>query len=415
MISRSDLKGVIDTWSEWLRSSQEQISRPLSLVIPEKHALAFIGVRRSGKSFEAASLTQAASDVLCINFEDPFFIEHRSVAVLDELVSVFTEFAKRSPKTILFDEIHNIDGWERWVRKMVDLKRYRLLLTGSSAKMLSAELATTLTGRCVSQTVWPLSFQEYLSFTQRTCANADEYLGTLRDYFQWGGFPEVTLAHSEGEKKALLAQYLTDILYKDIIKRNEIRAPKNLEVLTRYYLTNISSLHSYNSVRKAFAFNVETVRDYTGFLQDAFLVFEVNRYHPNLKVQSRDAKKIYAIDTGLRNVNASSSQADLGKLVENSVYLELRRRGREVYYFKEKGETDFLLTHFGKPMEAIQVCYADRENEEAWKREVGSLLECLQATRLESGVILTQKREEMQNFENKRIAFVPLYKWLLSL
>lgn len=415
MASRSDLKGVIDEWSGWLkRAAHDQYPRPVSFGIPEKHALALIGVRRCGKSFAAASLVTASTDVLCINFEDPYFIEHHSVALLDEIVSVFTEFSMHSPHTLLFDEIHNIDGWERWVRKMVDLKRYRIVLTGSSAKMLSMELATTLTGRCVTQTVWPLSFREFLSFTKISCANADEYLGAFRGYLQWGGFPEVVLAPAEKEKKTLLAQYLTDILYKDIIKRNEIRSPKNLEVLVRYYLTNISSLHSYNSVRKAFALNVETVRDYTLFLQDAFLVFEVSRYHPNMKVQSRDAKKIYAIDTGLRNANASSSQSDFGKLVENVVYLELRRRGKEICYFKEKGETDFLVTHFGKPEEAIQVCYGGENNEGTWKREVDALLECLKVTHLDDGMILTQKREETQQLEGKTISFIPLHKWLLS-
>lgn len=414
MTSRSDLKEVIDEWGGWLRrATHDQYPRPFSFEIPKKHALALVGVRRSGKSFAAASLVKAPSDVLCINFEDPYFIEHHSVALLDEIVSVFTEFSKRSPQTILFDEIHNIDGWERWVRKMIDLQRYHIVLTGSSAKMLSMELATTLTGRCVTQTVWPLSFQEFLSFTQTTCANTDEYLGAFRGYLQWGGFPEVVLAPTEQEKKTLLEQYLTDILYKDIIKRNEIRSPKNMEVLVRYYLTNVSSLHSYNSVRKAFALSVETVRDYTLFLQDAFLVFEVSRYHPNMKVQSRDAKKIYAIDTGLRNVNASSSQSDFGKLVENVVYLELRRRGKETCYFKEKGETDFLVTRFGKPVEAVQVCYGIENNEGTWRREVDSLLECLKATQLDEGMILTQKREEMLQLEGKTISFVPLHKWLL--
>lgn len=414
MVSRSDLKEVIDAWGGWLKqTSHDQYPRPFSFVIPEKHALALVGVRRSGKSFAAASLVNASPDVLCINFEDPYFIEYHSVTLLDEIVSVFTEFSKRSPQTLLFDEIHNIDGWERWVRKMIDLKRYRIVLTGSSAKMLSMELATTLTGRCVAQTVWPLSFEEFLSFTKTSCANTDEYLGAFREYLHWGGFPEVVLAPTEQEKRTLLAQYLTDILYKDIIKRNEIRSPKNMEVLVRYYLTNISSLHSYNSVRKAFALNVETVRDYTLFLQDAFLVFEVSRYHPNMKVQSRDAKKIYAIDTGLRNVNASSSHADFGKLVENVVYLELRRRGKEICYFREKGETDFLVTHFGKPVEAIQVCYGVENDEGTWKREVDSLLECLLATHLDGGVILTQKREETLQREGKTISFKPLHKWLL--
>lgn len=413
---RGEIKEVIDSWADWLvRCHQASIPRDASLTLPEKLALAVIGVRRSGKTFAAANLLKSRqSNTFYMNFEDPFFIQNNSVTILDDLISVFTEFSKRTPELLLFDEIHNIDGWERWVRKMVDLKKYQIILTGSSARMLSSELATSLTGRSLSQTIWPLSFKEYLRFQNRECQNADEYLGALREFMQWGGFPEIVLSSSDNQKTEMLRQYLTDILYKDIIKRNEIRTTRNLEQLVRFYLTNISNLHSYNSIKKAFGLNVETAREYTGFLQDAFLIFEVNRFHPNLKVQARDAKKIYVVDTGLRNANAASPHHDLGKLAENVVYIHLRRLKKEVSYFKNEGEVDFVITDFGKPKEALQVCYSDLKEEETFKRETTSLIECLQALKLTMGLILTLKREETLTIKNKTINFIPLYKWLIA-
>ena len=194
-----------------------------------------------------------------------------------------------------------------------------------------------------------------------------------------------------------------------------IRSASSLETLVHYYLANISSLHSYNSIRKAFGLNVETARNYTRFLQEAFLIFELNRYHPNLKVQSRDPKKIYAIDTGLRNANAATGSEDIGKLAENIVYLELRRRNCELTYFKNTQEVDFVITKFGKPKSAIQVCYADiRKESETREREITALVECLQATQLPTGWILTQKGEEKIHVEKKEIHLIPLYKWLMG-
>lgn len=414
MPDRSALKKVIDVWEDWKKKAQNSlISRELHATLPKKQALAIIGVRRCGKTYAATSLLPKGEGAcLYMNFEDPFFANHKNVEVLDELISVYTEHSQKTPHALLFDEIHNIENWERWARKIIDLQKFQLLLTGSSAKMLSSELATALTGRCLSCTLWPLSFREFLLFTQSKPKNEDEFLGALREFLFWGGFPDVALSKTKEEKKLLLQQYLTDILYKDVIKRNEIRHPQKLEQLVRYYLSNISSLHSYNSLKNAFGINVDTAGEYTSFLQEAFLVFEVNRFHPNLKVQSRDAKKVYAVDTGLRNVNASTQNEDIGKLAENAVYLELRRRGKQINYFSEEGEVDFLVTEFGKPEMAIQVCYDNLNNEKTFEREVESLMACLKATKLNEGLILTMTREEKMSRQGKTISFIPLYRWL---
>ena len=150
----------------------------------------------------------------------------------------------------------------------------------------------------------------------------------------------------------------------------------------------------------------------TGYLTQAFLVFEMGRYHPNLKVQARDSKKIYVIDTGLRTVSLQSDREDWGRLAENAVYLELRRRGKQAFYYKQEQEVDFIITELGKPVDAIQVCYSDLENRETRDREINALRECLMALDLPSGKILTLSLEDTLLREGKTIHLIPLYQWL---
>ena len=173
-------------------------------------------------------------------------------------------------------------------------------------------------------------------------------------------------------------------------------------------------MHSYNSLRKAFEISIELDSTLTGYLTQAFLVFEMSPYHANLKVQARDLKKIYVIDTGLRTVSLQSDREDWGRLAKNAVYLELRRRGKQVFYYKQIQEVDFIITELGKPVEAIQVCYSDLEDQETRNREINALLECLHDLGLLSGKILTLSLEDVLLKEGKVIHLIPLYEWLFK-
>lgn len=414
MIERAKIKESLDAWMDWYKKAHAGLfRRNLKITLPQNNALVLTGVRRSGKTFTAVEISKK-EETLYFNFEDPITYIDNKVNNLDEIISVFTEYSRQEPKLIILDEIQNISGWEKWVRKAIDTNKYKLILTGSSAKLLSSEISTAISGRCVEQNIWPLSFIEYLTFSQKKCNTANEYIGELREYLQWGGFPAVTLATTKGEKEVLLKQYLNDILYKDVINRHEIRNQKTLRQLTIFYFTNISSLHSYSSIKNAFNINATTANEYTQYLSEAFLFFEINRYHPNLKVQIRDSKKIYAIDNGMRNLHSFTANEDIGKLAENAAFIELLRRGSEITYFKEKGEVDFLIVKNGRPVTAIQVCYSNLDDKETETREVNSLLECLAETKLQEGIILTFNREEVRKINDKTIKFVPLYKWLLQ-
>ena len=414
MATRGELKKALQDWQQWLNKNSHLIVPRSSLLNQQKDlCLALTGVRRSGKSSMTVQLALGRlEETFFFNFEDPIFFPGASVEVLDQLLSLYEEETGKMPKLVILDEIQNVQGWERWVRKAIDLGHYQIVVTGSSSHLLSSEIATAISGRVIEQTIWPLSFSEYLIFLGKTPSTKGTWLRALEDYLRWGGFPKVILTPDENDRIILLKQYLSDIVLRDVVARHSIKNQQALHQIVSFYLTGLSCLHSYNSLRKAFEISIELASTLTGYLSQAFLVFEMSRYHPNLKVQARDPKKIYVIDTGLRTVSLQSDREDWGRLAENAVYLELRRRGKQAFYYKQVQEVDFVITELGKPVDAIQVCYSDLEDQETRNREINALLECLQALELPSGKILTLSLEDVLFKEGKAIHLIPLYQWL---
>ena len=417
MLERYVIKKALDDWSGWRHEmTKNAISRHKSALWPQAMALALIGVRRSGKTYLSLEIAQSAfQHILYFNFEDPIATLFDDVRLFDEIISVFSEHFGGPPDCIVFDEIQNITNWEKWVRKTVDTKRWPLIVSGSSAKLLSSEISTSISGRCIERQVWPLSYKEYLEFTQTDATSTNSHLAAMQSYMFWGGFPAVVLEKNPAQKTEILNQYMNDILLKDVAERHHIRSLHMLNQLVVFAFSNISADFSYNSVNRAFGINTATVQDYCGYLNDAFLLFEVSRFHRNLKVQARDSKKIYAIDPGLRRVRSRSPSEDTGKVAENLVYLELRRRRQTIYYYKMRGEVDFLtVDDAGKPLQAIQVCYSNMDNIETFQREVESLWECLEDLKLEEGLLLSLSREETIRKQGRFIRIVPLFKFLLG-
>ena len=414
MATRGELKKALQDWQQWLNKNSHLIVPRSSLLSQQKDlCLALTGVRRCGKSSMTVQLALGRlEETFFFNFEDPIFFPGANVEVLDQLLSLYEEEMGKIPKLVILDEIQNVQGWERWVRKAIDLGHYQIIVTGSSSHLLSSEIATAISGRVIEQTIWPLSLSEYLTFLGKTPSTKGTWLRSLEDYLRWGGFPKVILTPDENDRIILLKQYLSDIVLRDVVARHSIKNQQALHQIVSFYLTGLSCLHSYNSLRKAFAISIELASTLTGYLTQAFLVFEMGRYHPNLKVQARDPKKIYVIDTGLRTVSLQSDREDWGRLAENAVYLELRRRGKQAFYYKQEQEVDFVITELGKPIDAIQVCYCDLEDPETQSREINALLECLQALELPSGKILTLSLEDVFLKEGKEIHLIPLYKWL---
>jgi len=417
VLPRHIIKASLDDWTDWQRSTvTSAISRKGMLRWPKGMALAFIGVRRSGKTFLSLEVARSLyKHILYFNFEDPIVTLFSDVRIFDEIISVFSEYYGGPPDCIIFDEIQNVTNWEKWVRKIVDTKRWPLIVTGSSAKLLSSEISTSISGRCIEHQVWPLSYGEFLEFTKTNASSTLAHLAAMQSYMKWGGFPAAVLEKDPIQKKMILDQYMNDILLKDVAERHQIRSMPMLSQLLVYAYSNISSEFSYNAVKRAFGINTATVQDYCGFLNDAFALFEVSRFHRNLKVQARDSKKIYAIDPGLRRTRSRSPSEDEGKVAENLVYIELRRRGHTIYYYKNRGEVDFLTTdESGKPLQAIQVCYSNMESPETYQREVRSLWECLADLKLNEGLLLSLSREEVVHQQGRSIRIVPVYKFLAA-
>ena len=414
MATRGELKKALQDWQQWLNKNSHLIVPRNSLLSQQKDlCLALTGVRRSGKSSMTVQLALGRlEETFFFNFEDPIFFPGASVEVLDQLLFLYEEETGKMPKLVILDEIQNVQGWERWVRKAIDLGHYQIVVTGSSSHLLSSEIATAISGRVIEQTIWPLSLSEYLIFLGKTPSTKGAWLRALENYLRWGGFPKVILTPDENDRIILLKQYLSDIVLRDVVARHSIKNQQALHQIVSFYLTGLSCLHSYNSLRKAFEISIELASTLTGYLTQAFLVFEMSRYHPNLKVQARDPKKIYVIDTGLRTVSLQSDREDWGRLAENAVYLELRRRGKQAFYYKQVQEVDFVITELGKPVDAIQVCYSDLEDQETRNREINAMLECLQALELPSGKILTLSLEDVLLKEGKAIHLIPLYQWL---
>jgi predicted AAA+ superfamily ATPase len=414
MATRGELKKAIQDWQQWLGKNSCLVVPRNSLPGQQKDlCLALTGVRRSGKSSMTVQLALGRlEETFFFNFEDPIFFPGASVEVIDQLLALYEEEIGKSPSLVILDEIQNVQGWERWVRKAIDLGRYQIIVTGSSSHLLSSEIATAISGRVIEHTVWPLSFSECLTFAGEAPSSKGAWLRALENYLRWGGFPKIILTKDENDRIILLKQYLGDIVFRDVVARHSIKNQQALHQVVSFYLTGLSCLHSYNSLRKAFEISIELASTLTGYLTQAFLVFEMSRYHPNLKVQARDPKKIYVIDTGLRTVSLQSGREDWGRLAENAVYLELRRRRKQLFYYKQEQEVDFVITELGKPVDAIQVCYSDFESHETREREINALLECLHVLKLPSGKILTLSLEDVLSKEGKMIHLIPLYRWL---
>jgi predicted AAA+ superfamily ATPase len=367
------------------------------------------GIRRCGTSTLMRQLSEQYSDFLYINFDDDRLMDF-SLADFPSLMLIFEKTCPGT-KVIFIDEIQNVAGWERFIRRIHD-EGYKVFLTGSNANLLSAELGTHLTGRYSKITLYPFSFREFLRYksvsTDRITENKKAaILAEFDRYLSGGGFPEF-LKYGDPE---YLKRIYDDILYRDILSRFGIREVKGFRHLAHYLFTNTANAASYNALKNMLGFkSVVSVRDYVGFLEEAYLIFEIFRYDFSLKKQHVNEKKLYCIDTGLRNAVAFRFSEDKGRLLENLVLIELLRRGKAVYFFKSPKECDFITEEKGKITGAIQVCYElSRENRD---RELGGLAGAITAHDLPDGIILTYNQEEIIHHGDAVVHVLPVWKWL---
>lgn len=376
------------------------------------------GLRRVGKSTLLAQLAHAFypdKDYFFVNFEDERFLPF-TVSDFVKLHELLIELFGNK-KIFLLDEIQNIDGWERFVSRMMT-SGYKFYITGSNASLLSKELGTKLTGRYIPIELFPFSFEEYLQFKKTPIPNLKRLTTIERGvikrafsgYLKKGGMPQALQYPELPIHKTMY----DDILNRDVAARYKITDTKPLRELTFYLLSNISSLISYNKLKELLQLgSVNTVSSYIEYLETSWLLFVMNRYTFSVKQQQIANKKIYCVDTGLTKSIAFSFSEDKGKFLENIVFLQLRRLyNDDLYYYKTKKdkEIDFYIP---KKKTFIQVSQSVVE-QHTRQREVLGLLDAMEEMKKSTGMIITEDEKDTVKLEEKTIIILPVYEWLLS-
>ncbi len=408
---------VLDQRAALKKRSVSYIARGLEkkLLNAKKNNFVVIisGIRRCGKSTLLNYWRQKQKDKdYYFDFDDDRLADF-TVNDFQKLLEVFLELYEKQ-NIFYFDEIQNIAGWERFVRRLHNEGK-KVYITGSNASLLSRELGTHLTGRYLEYSLYPFSFKEFLDFRQikiakhLTTEKKVELLKYFQQYLKQGGFPEYLKTKDEEILKILYR----DILYRDIIVRYRLPQERPLKELVSFCASNVGKEISFNSLKTVIGLKSSTtVKEYFDYLENSFLVFLVPRYDFSYKKQLVANKKVYFIDNALANKIGFRFSLDKGRFLENLVFLALKRRGKEIFYHQKKYECDFLEKEGQKIKQAIQVVYLlDIHNKE---REINGLLEAMQTYNLKEGLILTMDQEEDLSLKNKKIKIMPVYKWLFA-
>lgn len=415
-MDRALLKSVIFDQKR-LKWSKYFLERSLSAsLITSKEVLVISGIRRCGKSTLLQQIrNQLAENDFYLNFDDERLIQF-SVEDFTELHEVFIElFGVQN--TFYFDEIQNVAGWERFVRRLFD-SGYKVFITGSNAVMLSKELGTHLTGRYLSLELYPFSFREFLAFKKiragekeiYSTENRAEITRQFHEYATTGGFPH----HIQNLNADYLKSLYESILYRDIMVRNNLTNEREILELVYYLASNISRLSSYNSLAKTIGIsNASTIKNYLTFFQNSYLIFHVNKFDFSVKKQIQNPKKIYLIDQALINMLGFGFSENRGRLLENLVFLELKRRGKIIFYHRQKKECDFVLREGAQIKHAIQVS-ASLTEKKTLQRELEGLAEALEIHKLTQGLIITENEEKTLEYAGKKIEVKPAWKWFLG-
>ena len=386
---------------------QEQVNAPEILVIS--------GVRRCGKSvlMQQIRAGQAEQDY-CLCFDDDRLL-HFEVSDFQLMCDVFAEdFGMQ--KTFYLDEVQLIEGWERFVDRLYS-HHNKVFITGSNAYLLSKELGTLLTGRHLTQELWPMSLLEFMELRNEKWQKSDLYttagkakLVNLQNaYLKEGGFPQ----YLQTRNPRYLKELYNDIIYRDIVARHKLQSDRQIREMTYYLASNFTHRFTYLSVAKATGIkSSETIQDYIQYLEEAYLVGVLTKYDYKVGEQLKSPKKIYFIDNALVGQIGFSFSSNMGPRLENAVYVELRRREHEVFYYQDKWECDFIVRENASITKAYQVTVSLADTETR-KREINGLVSAMDAFGLNEGTVITQdESEELKLDDGKTIYVIPFYKWV---
>lgn len=353
-----------------------------------------IGIRRSGKTYllyqkirELQSQGISLDRILFLNFEDDRLLPMDQKQLSNLLETFYTLYPQNHDRECYFflDEIQNVDGWQLVIRRFFDTKKVRIFLTGSSAKLLSKEIASSLRGRSIASEVWPYSFHEWRKAHAIDIPKGligkktmDEFYHHVRSYFTTGGFPAIQSLH-DNERRTVLQSYVDTVVFRDIIERYKITNVPLIKYLIKILIQNVAAPFSVNKFFKdvksqGYRVSKDSVYQYMAYIEDAFLAFSVPIFSPSLRKIQVNPKKIYIVDNGLVCANSLGISNLFGSLFENQIYLDLRRSGKKIWYYQtEEGfEVDFVVKNLDGSFELLQVVW-DMSNPKTMARETRAL------------------------------------------
>ncbi|GAA4072137.1 ATP-binding protein [Flavobacterium cheonanense] len=401
MIAQQIFSTVIESQKNIFEKKQVGVHREILNKIPKASGFASIitGLRRSGKSTIQLQFKKEyfPNEGLFLNFEDPRF----AGIEIKDFERLHNEIVERKSKVLFFDEIQIVKGWEIFVNKLLR-EDYFVIITGSNASLLSKELGTHLTGRHFSTELFPFSYSEFLTFME-----FENNENSFCEYLKKGGMPDYLRTGID----TYLNNLLDDILIRDVAIRFGLRDVNSLRQLAVYLISNIGTLVSGNSLSGMFGIKSSTTfLDYFSYFKDVYLIDFVPKFDYSIKKQIRNPQKIYCIDLGIYHQNKITFSPNDGHILENAVYLHLRRKSKEIYYYQNKGECDFVVAKNGVPKELYQVCF--EINSMNIDRETNGLFEAMDYFKINNSTIITQNQRDTYTKDNLIINVIPAWQWM---
>jgi predicted AAA+ superfamily ATPase len=382
-------------------------------LLSSKQIKLITGPRRSGKSTQALLMLRG-KNFAYLNFDDNALLSRWD----EELVMAMLSDVYPGYEYLLLDEVQNLDNWDLWVSKLYR-NGVNMVITGSNAKLLSSEMATVLTGRYLQVQMYPFSLGEFFDYFQLHPSRSEVKTQQLKqaqdDYLRNGGYPETVEARSITQ--SYLSTLFDSIVWKDVAKRHKVRNVTDLNDLAMYLVSNFCNPLSYNDVATDLGLSsVSTTKKYMGYLNEPYLFFYLPRYNNKLKLMKKAPQKVYLVDNGFVAAKAFSLSENLGRLLENQVFVELLRRGydteKSLFYYRSRNdkETDFVTRNGNRIESLIQVCY-DLSSPKTEKREVDSLIECAGELKCDNLYIITWDEERTIEKDGYVIQVVPVMRW----
>jgi predicted AAA+ superfamily ATPase len=405
-------------------------SRELLLPDEPLRIITIIGARRVGKTFlllhhiNKLRARIHASKLLYVNFENdklfPFTLEK-----VQDIIETYYEIypsCKSEKVYFFFDEIQNIPGWSLFLRRLYDTENCYIFITGSSSRLLSKEIATSLRGRTITFELFPLSFREYVQWLELSTAEnyssrqRAEHINAFQSYISSSALPELIFEKDDAIQQAVLHEYINMVVYKDLIERHGLTQHNLIKLFIRFLTVNISNQISINKLfndykSQGLQLSKNSLYEFLTYLEDSYIFYNTSIYSSNIRDRQRNPKKIYTVDIGLKLL--MDYQVDKGRLLENLVFLQLRRKYHEISYFKAGQEVDFCF-QTNRGLQLINVAY-DISERGTYQREINGLVEAMIHFKIfESTLIIADGNETEVLIDGRRIKIIPAWRWMMG-